>query len=517
MNRRDFLKVTASSAAITGWALAGCTATLVRFSTPPTPSPTLAAQAKGTLHVAFPGVPKQLDPALYTVIEEHQLGFALFDALVWVDAQLEPQPFLAEAWEATPDLRSWTFKLRQDVKFHHGTPLTAEDVVYTFTRILNPKLGSPFRSSLSFVEKLEAVDPYTVRFQLKSPSAELPLLLGAPLARIVAHDYKDALLSAKPSGTGPFRFSEYTAGVGAKVVRNPEYWQTGQPLLEAIEYHFLPYAQQVAALRNGEIDLISQLGSEDLAVLATEPALLTVEVPSGAYQNIVMRATEKPFTDQRVRQALKHCVDRQGLLQQLLQGKGDVGVDHPVASISPFAAQLATPPYDPDQARQLLTQAGYPRGLKLDLLTSSVRPGMVEMALAFQRMAQPAGIEIQVVRVPAQVYWSDYAGKVPFHTGNWGFRPSIDETFMAAYHSQSKGNESNWRNSALDKLIDGARGERNPMQRKDLYQQAQQLMMDEGAVIIPYFKPTLMALRRSVKGFIPHPAGWLDFRLTALT
>jgi peptide/nickel transport system substrate-binding protein len=466
--------------------------------------------------VAFPGIPKQLDPALYTVIEEHQLGFALFDALVWVDAKLDPQPLLAEAWEATEDLRSWTFKLRQDVKFHHGTLLTAEDVVYTFTRILNPKLASPFRSSLSFVAKVEAVDPYTVRFQLQSPSAELPLLLGAPLAGIVPHDYKDALLSAKPSGTGPFRLSEYAAGVGAKVVRNPAYWQQGQPLLDAIEYRFLSYAQQVAALRNGEIDLISQLGTEDVAVLATEPSVMTVEVPSGAYQNIVMRATEKPFTDLRVRQALKHCVDRQNLLQQVLHGKGTVGVDHPVSPISPFAAQLATPQYDPKQARQLLAQAGYPRGLKLDLLTSSVRPGMVELALAFQQMAKPAGIEIQVVHVPAQVYWSDYAGKVPFHTGNWGFRPSIDETFMAAYHSQSKGNESNWRNPALDKLIDGARGEHDPTQRKEEYHKAEKLMMDEGAVIIPYFKPTSIALRRNIRGFTPHPAGWLDFRMTYL-
>lgn len=513
MNRRDFLKVATSATAISGWALAGCAA-LPIGSPAPTPSPSPTAQAGGTLRVAFPGVPKQLDPALYTVIEEQQLGFALFDALVWIDAKLAPQPLLAESWESTPDLLHWTFKLREGVKFHHGTALTAEDVIYTFTRILNPKLGSPFRSSLGFVEKVAAIDPYTVRFQLSSPSAELPLLLGAPLARIVAHDYKDSLLAAKPSGTGPFQFAEYTADTGAKVVRNRNYWQKEQPWVEAIEYRYRPYAQQVAALRNDEIDVIAQLGSEDVALLATESEIMTVEAPSGAYQNIVMRATEKPFTDLRVRQALKLCVDRQSMLQKVLLGKGNVGVDHPVAPISPFVAALPTPRYDPDQARQLLTQAGYPRGLKLDLLTSTVRPGMVEMALAFQQMAKPAGIEIQVVRAPAEVYWSDYAGKVPFHTGNWGFRPSVDETFMVAYHSQSNGNESNWRNPNLDKLIDSARGERDPVQRQGSYQQAQKLLMEEGAVIIPYFKPTLMALRRNVRGFTPHPAGWLDFRTT---
>lgn len=515
MNRRHFLKMTASSTAIAWWTLAGCS-NPVSLSTTATPLPPQSAQTQGVLRVAFPGAPRQLDPALYSVIEEHQLGFAIFDALIWVDAKLTPQPQLAEAWEATPDLLRWTFKLREDVLFHHGAPLTAEDVVYTFKRILNPKLSSPFRNTLSFVDTLEAVDPYTVRFYLKTPSAELPLLLGAPPARIVAHDYGVTLLATKPSGTGPFLFSDFVAGVGAKVVRNPDYWQPEAPLLEAIEYRFLPYELQLTALRNGEIDIISQLGAEDIATVATDPAIVTVEAPSGAYQNIVMRATEKPFTDLRVRQALKHCVDRQRLVQQVLLGKGNPGVDHPVAPISPFVADFPLPSYDPDHARQLLTQAGYPRGLKLDLLTSTVRPGMLEMALAFQEMAEPAGVDIQVVRAPAQVYWSDYAGKVPFHTGNWGFRPSIDETFMAAYHSQSKGNECNWRNPTLDALIDSARGEAEPTKRTELYQQAQQLMVDEGPVIIPYFKPTMMALRRNIQGFTPHPAGWLDFRTTSV-
>lgn len=514
MNRRNFLKFAVGSTAIGGWAAAGC----APLSRRPLPTPTLAltAAAGGTLRVAFPGVPRQLDPALYTVIEEHQVGFALFDALVWVDRQLEPQPLLATAWESTADLQQWTFKLREGVKFHHGTGLTSADVVHTFSRILDPKLGSPLRSSLQFVEELIAVDPYTVQFQLSSPSAELPLLLGSPLARIVARDYKDSLLATKPSGTGPFQFADYAAGVGIRVVRNSAYWQTDQPQVEAIEYHFMPYARQVAALRNGEIDLIAQLGSEDFATLADAPEIVTMETPSGAYQNIVMRATEKPFQDVRVRQALKLCVDRQQMLHAVLLGKGNVALDHPVAPISPFAADLPTPRYAPEQARQLLSAAGYSRGLKLDLITSTVRPGMVEMALAFKQMARPAGIEIEVVRAPAPVYWSDYAGRVPFHTGNWGFRPSIDETFMAAYHSQSRGNESNWRNPTFDQLLDNARGERDPAQRKQLYQQAQQLLMEDGAVIIPFFKPTLMALRSQLLGFTPHPAGWLDFRTATL-
>jgi len=518
MKRRDFLKLATGSTA-TFMLLNGCSLPLPIAAPTPAlaPSPTEPApEARTNLRVAFPGIPKQLDPALYSVIEEHQIGFAIFDGLVWVDAKLTPQPMLAVTWDSTPDLLSWTFTLREDVKFHHGTPLTAQDVVYTFQRILDPKVGSSFRSTLNFVELVEAVDEYTVRFHLTTPSAELPLLLGAPQARIVAHDYRANALSLQPSGTGPFQFVSYAAGVGVDMVRNPTYWGEGQPILERIEYQFMPYATQAAALINGEIDMMAQVGIEDWAMLDAEPAVTVAEVESGAYQTIVMRATKAPFNDLRVRQALKYCVDRNAMQRTVLHGKGTPGNDQPVAQIDPFWSDLPLRDYDPDKAGQLLAAAGFAKGLQLDLVTSMVRPGMTEMALAFQEMAKPAGVKIRVVQVSPSVYWSDYAGKVSFHTGNWGFRPSIDETLMVAYSSRSKENESNWRNPALDKLIDDARGQRNPAQRKELYGQAQQLLMEEGAVIIPYFKPTLLALRGNIQNFTPHPAGWLDFRTTSL-
>lgn len=522
INRRTFLTwVAASTLAATGHQ--GCSRLNPVAQETPVPSSTLPKQT-GTptsstgqnLRVAFPGAPKQLDPAMYTVIEEYQIGFALFDSLVWVDQTLTPQPMLAESWESNTTLHSWTFKLREDVKFHHGTAFTAQDVIYTFERILDPKVGSPFRSSLSFLDKIEAADEYTVRFRLKSPSAELPLLLGAPQARIVPHDLSGAVLAVKPMGTGPFQFGAHIVGERTKLLRNPTYWQSGQPLLETIEFIFMPYEQQVSALRNETIHLLMQLGIAEIDALIADPAITVNEVASGAYQNIVMRATAKPFENLYVRAALKACVDRPTMQAKVLQGRGALGNDHPVTALSPFWADLPEAPYDPDQARALLARAGYKKGLTLDLLTSTVRPGMEEMAHAFKAMAKAAGIDIRVIRAPAPVYWSDYAGRVPFHIGNWGFRPSIDETFMVAYHSLAKGNESNWRNPELDTLIDNARGERDNAQRKALYQQAQQLLMEKGAVIIPYFRPALMAMRNTIQGFTPHPSGWLDFRTTRL-
>lgn len=522
INRRLFLK----GFALSGLAALGTTSCF--FDSPPSGNahsvsplavkrtPAATANAHVGLRVAFPGAAKQLDPALYSVIEEHQIGFALFDGLVWIDHTLTPQPMLAESWEANPTMRSWTFKLREDVRFHHGTLFSADDVVYTIGRLLDPKLGSTFRSSVSLIDKVEAIDKYTVRFRLKSPSAELPLLLGAPQARIVPHDLSNAVLVVKPAGTGPFQLLDHSAGERTRVQRNPTYWQADQPLLDTIEFLFVPYEQQLAQLRNRAVDLLIQVGTEELDNLIADPLITVQETTSGAYQTIVMRATTKPFDNKVVRDALKYCMDREYVQKLILRGRGEPGNDHPVASISPFWADLPIRTYDPDKARRLLAKAGYKQGLQLDLVTSTVRPGMEEMAHAFAALAQPAGVTIRVVRVPAPVYWSDYAGRVPFHTGNWAFRPSIDETFKVAYYSSAKGNESNWRNPDLDTLIDSACGERNSEKRQALYRQAQELMMEDGAVIIPYFKPTTVAMRSVVQGVSMHPAGWLDFRTVTL-
>lgn len=476
---------------------------------------TIPMQARGErapLRVAIPGVPKNFDPARFTVVEEYQLGFALFDGLVWVDDALTPQPMLAETWDPSPDLLQWTFKLREDVLFHHDTALTAKDVVHTFSRILEPRTNSSFRSTLSFLEKVEAVDDYTVRFDLKSPSAELPILLGAPQARIVAHDYDSATLNEQPSGTGPFQFVKNLPGDRVQLIRNSTYWHEGSPQLDEVEFVFIPYAQQSNLLQQGIIDIMMQVGMNDADALAANPALMTNEIHGGAYQSIVLRATTKPFMDTRVREALKYCMDRQAFQRQHLYQRGEAGNDHPVASISAFHADLPLRTYDPEKARGLLAAAGYTKGISLDLITSTVRPGMIELATAFKAMAKPAGVNVEVILVPPQVYWSDYAGRVPFHTGNWGFRPSIDETFMVAYHSLSKGNESRWYNTTFDSLVDQARGEPNQVKRRALYHQAQQLVMEDGGVIIPYFLPTIMAHRADVNGITAHPTGWLDLR-----
>lgn len=470
-------------------------------------------QQLSTLRVALSLQPAQRDPALFETTEAFQFGFMLYDGLVWVDHQLMPQPMLAKSWEHDDSLLEWTFHLRRDVSFHHGTAFTAADVVYTLERLIAPEVGSQLRSVLSFVASVEAVDDYTVRIHCQTPNVDLPLLLGAAPARILAHDYDARLISSAPSGTGPFQMHEFVPGQRISFVRNEDYWDSEQLYLAEVHHFYLASLdEQVAALVAGDVDLIADIGSQHIEALEDNPEIEILEEVSGAYQTIVMQATEPPFNDTRVRQALKHCVDREAMRQLVLQGRGALGNDQPVAPMSPFWAELPVGSQDINQARQLLADAGHPDGLQLDLITSASRPGMVELANAYQEMAALAGITINVITVPTDIYWSDYGGRVPFHIGNWNFRPSIDETFMLAYHSISPGNESRWSSPKLDEWIDAARAEPDPDERKSFYRQAQQLIMQEGAVIVPYYRPILTAIRKSVQGFAPHPAGWLDLR-----
>ncbi|MEZ4707684.1 MAG: ABC transporter substrate-binding protein [Caldilineaceae bacterium] len=469
------------------------------------------------LRVAFAGIPLQFDPATMSANTAIQAGYAVYEGLVRVDQDLTVRPALAEEWEVSKDLLRWTFKLRQDVEFHHGAPFTAQDVVYTFQRLLDPAVGSPMRSVLSFVESVEAIDDGTaagaVRFVLTLANADLPLLCGAPQALIVSHEYDSELLSKAPSGTGPFQVAELIPSQQIKFVYNERYWAADEISLQQLVHIYMPpFDARAAALRAGEVDLLPDISRKEAALLAEEEMIDIAESPSGAYQTVVMQATETPFDDLRVRQALKLCMDRQAVQEALLGGRGEIGLDHPVASINPFHADLPARPRNIEQARQLLADAGYPDGLTLDLITAELDPGMVELAYLVQEMAAPAGFDITPIKVPSDVYWESYWGQVPFHIGSWNFRPSIDETLAIAFHSNSVWNESRWYNPDLDALLDNARSEPDDEQRKTLYHHAQQIIMEEGSVIIPVFRSVLTAVHKRVKGITPHPTGWLSLR-----
>jgi peptide/nickel transport system substrate-binding protein len=506
LSRRRFLELGAAATAVSLGA-----GPLARRAAAQAPRP------GGIVKQAWLSSPRTLDPALAIQGDEYMIMQNLFDNLVRIDEKLQPQPQLATRWAADDQGKTWTFYLRPGVKFHHGKPLTAQDVVFTVERILDPKTASPGRSVLGTIEKVEAVDAGTVRFRLGAPYADLPLNLGATFGRILPSDRADKI-ATEPSGTGPFRLAEYRPGDRTRMVKNPDYWDTGKPYLDELWQVNLPQAAaQIASLAGGDVQMIFEVAVPFIPSLQRNAGVSVVEVKSPSFQPVTMASNQKPFDDNRVRLAMKHAVDREGIIKAVWQGHGVVGEDHPVPTVNPYYAPT-TPKhaYDPTKAKQLLAEAGYPNGINVELWTSNERVGLQELAVAVQQMAAPAGITLEVKTVPWSVFNSTVYKKKSLYVNNWFGRGTIDETLYAYFRTGGGWNEGDFSKPELDRILDEGRSTVDMEKRKKIYAQAQQFIHDEGHMVVPYHMNYVTAMRSNVKGYVVHPLRYCDFRWTYL-
>ncbi|MBV8840690.1 MAG: peptide transporter subunit: periplasmic-binding component of ABC superfamily, partial [Alphaproteobacteria bacterium] len=230
-------------------------------------------QAQGTLRVALGTTLSQLDPAKTTIGDEYVYVHLVFNGLSRIDADMTVKPDLAESWTASDDLKTWTFKLRQGVKFHHGRVLDADDVVATMKRILDPATGSRARTNLTMVDKVAAVDPLTVRFDLNIPYAGFADIFADRQLRIVPKDKLDEL-STNPIGTGPFRFKSWSPGDRLELTKNPAYFEQGLPKLDGVTLRILPEsAARMVALESGAVDIVWSMPYESVEKFKNHPTV----------------------------------------------------------------------------------------------------------------------------------------------------------------------------------------------------------------------------------------------------
>ncbi len=445
----------------------------------------------------------------------------MFNNLVRTNQKLEPVPELAESWEGTEDSKAWTFKLRKGVKFHHGRELDADDVVATFKRIADPETASPARSVFALVDSVEKVDPLTVRFHLNTAYVDFPTRLGSHWGRIVPRDKLDTLGTA-PVGGGPFKFKEFRPGDQVAVERFDGYWEQGadgQPLPYLQEVRFIGVAEmssQISGLTSGSLDYLNEISPEVLAPLSGNPQFQVFEIPSPAFQEVNMRVDLEPFKDNRVRLALKHLVDRQGMLTGVLQGHGVIAADSPIPPVSPYYTPIDPLPFDVEKSKALLAEAGYPNGIDLELVAVSGIAGLDQFAVLYAEMAKAAGVRIKLRKTPFDVFMGQDFTKAPLTTGQWNGRAHVDELLALVYESGGAWNEAHLENKKLDELLVKARSERSVEGRKAIYADVAKLFRDEGPIVTPYFVNYLSAGRANMKGFEPHPIRWSDFRSTWL-
>jgi peptide/nickel transport system substrate-binding protein len=477
-----------------------------------------SANAQGTLRVAFGSSLNTLDPAKTKIGEEYIQNFLIYSGVTEIDRDGKLKPDLAESWTASDDVKTWTFKIRKGVKFHHGREADAEDVKATIERVIDKATGSVARVNFEIIDSMEVLDSHTIKFNLKVPYAGFAEILSDRQARVVPRDKLDTI-GQEPIGTGPFKFKSYKPGDRVELVKNPDYYVPGIPKLDAITFRIMPEsAAQVTALETGEVDLVWNLPLESIERFQKNPNVTVDSVATSTWDGVIMNAAHKPYDDVRVRHAVAMALDKKALVEAALYGHGTV-THTMIAPTHPYYNKdIAMSGPDIAGAKKLLAEAGYPDGFKTTIYVPSGRPPRERVGITVKELLKPVGIDVDVQRVPWDKFVKDIEGKEALYVDGFFSRPTIDTSIYPWYHSKGSWNTVLWnyKNEAMDKVLDAARGAKSDEERAKLYKEFQVLAVNEPAGVVPYVLNHVNAFRKNVKAFQSSPMMWLDLRQTTV-
>ncbi|MFE1556284.1 ABC transporter substrate-binding protein [Streptomyces sp. NPDC058734] len=503
--RRGFLIATGATA------LAFTAACGTGSTTPDTENAAEGAPRQGgRLRAAFAGggANETLDPHAANLFVDAARAKALFDKLADFGADLAAVPRLAERWEPNDTLDTWRITLRK-AAFHDGKPVTAEDVLYSYRRIADPK--GTFRAKASLepidLDASRAVDASTIEFKLKRPYAEFPNVLAAFGAYIVP---KDAAAFDKPVGSGPFTFVSFKPGSSLVVKRNDAYWE-GAPHLDELEFVVAgEESARVSALLGGQVEYAHELNPATARTHEGKGKIEIIRLPGSAMQGFVMKTDRPPFNDPRVRQAFFLIADRKELVDGALSGAGEIGNDLFGKGYQYYPAGLPQRTQDLDKARALLKEAGA-EGLKVTLDTAPAATGFVEAAGIFKEQAAKAGVTVEIKVGNKDTYWKDVLNNGTFASYRSGAMP-IESHISQRLLTGSTTNATKWQQKDFDDLYQQAQSTRDTTQRAALYERMQRRLYDEGGFLIWGFADWIIATTPKVHGVSKTaPANTLDW------
>ena len=336
-------------------------------------------------------------------------------------------------------------------------------------RILDPATGSRARANIAMVEKVEAVDPLTVRFSLNIPYAGFQDIFGERQLRILAKD-EIANISVKPIGTGPFRFKSWSPGDRLELEKNPDYFEQGLPKLDGVTMRIIPEAAaRVAAIESGAIDILWNLPYETVDKFKNHASVRADGTSTATWDGVILNNERPPFNDMRVRQALAATIDKEAHRRAgaVRPGRADAQPDPAEPPLFQQGAGLQAKP-DIAKAKKLLAEAGLPDGFEVTMQVPQEREQRVRLGVAVRDMAKAAGIRINVERVPFASYAANVAGKAQMYVDGYFARPTIDTALYPFYHSTGSWNRQLWlyKNTRVDELLDLARKTNDEGKRK---------------------------------------------------
>lgn len=444
-----------------------------------------------------------LDPGIAISMYIIQLFYASRSYLTEITAQNKLGPDAAQSWEATPDAKQWRFTLYPGQTFHNGKSLTAKDVVASmnFHRAeTGGSSGSGGKSMLADVEDITTDGDRVVVFTLSRGNADLPYILSDYHLPIMPADESGKVDWSSGIGAGPYKIENFQPGVIAELTRHDGYHRENQAFFDSLKLMGInDVTARQTALMTGSIDAINTVDLKTIKLLKGNPNLIIDEVPGGTHGGMPMNCTVAPFNDPDVRKAMKYAINREEVVSKILSGHGVVGNDQPISPVTPYYADnIPAKTYDPDKAKFHLKKAGH-ENLGVALSTSTAAFGeAIDMGVLYRENAAAAGIDLEVVREPADGYWSNVWMKKPFVVVNTGQRPTPDMMFSLCYANDAAWNDTKWDNARFQELLVQAKGELDDAKRSAMYAEMQMLCSEDGGTVIPFFANKVGARSKKV-------------------
>jgi len=518
---------------------------LVTFSTPASGAVQTEARYGGKYNIPLSSEPESLDPAFITDIYSVTVANNIFDGLVEFDKDLNIMPAIAELWKISRDRRLYTFQLRKGIKFHNGREVTAEDFVYSFSRLLHPETHSPVASlffniqgarafhegTQSQISGLQALDRYTLKIELDQPFAPFLSILAMINAKVVPQEALDADFSRNPVGTGPFKFNSWDAGKEIVLTANDTY-NLGRPYLDTLYFQIYPNIEWEKVFADFERGFLDQS-----IIPSNKYDLITAETQYQKRYNLVSKPTlnlvyigmncrQKPLDDVRVRKALTMAVDIKTIVANITK-RGSIpakGILPP--GIAGYDPEFQGYGYNAVRARKLLAEAGYPGGVgipPLEIWTVSKAESVQKELLAYKDYMADIGIQI-IPRIADS--WKQFIKlinekRVPLYYAAWyADYPDPDNFLFVLCHSESRTNRMGYQNSEIDHMLESARQEVDYMKRIETYREVQKRVIKDAPLIAQHvnsfnflFQPWVKGIEVSYLGaaYIPFRKIWIDY------
>ncbi|WP_333870695.1 ABC transporter substrate-binding protein [Desulforamulus putei] len=487
------------------------------------------------LVVGLQAEPATLDPHQMQDYNSTRAGRSIFNTLVeFKDESTEVEPGLATSWDISEDGLVYTFHLREGVKFHDGTPFNAEAVKFSIERQIDPKhpyhdTGTYPYAEFTFgmVKSVDVVDDKTVKITLKERFAPFLANMAMHAACIVSPEAvkkygKD--FTKNPVGTGPYKFVSWNPGVEVVLEKNPDYWGDKAKIDKLIFKPIIEDQARLTELEAGNVDFIVNILPDDLARLKSDSRFTVTEQPGMHVWYTALNCQQKPFDNVKVRQAVNYAINKDAIVKNILKDTG-VKAESPLPPVIwSHTSDVEKYDYNPEKAKQLLAEAGYPNGFEVTYWVPESGSGMqqpVAMATAIQSDLAKVGIKVKIQTLE----WTTYLDKVfvpadksemKMHQMSWIGDNGDPDNFLFILLSgeqwpQAGFNDAYYKNEKVDQLLKKARTLSKQEERAPLYQEAQKLIMQDSPWVIVDHETQIVAMSNKVKGFKLHPTGVFRF------